>query len=158
MRKFQKDNLHIHLQHEARQWPDAELFLNALPTPPYNILSPMKFDQSVLPGPKSVIASLTSDMVHCLCKLYCKLYPSSKQLFNEGQIFTPSTFKKYSTVKWHGKNLVSALNKNSFRFVAPPFPFTSSLHKCEFEGKERLAKIKYFFLLTNQSWKQLIYL
>ena len=27
MHRFQKDNLHIHLQEEAKQWPDANFFL-----------------------------------------------------------------------------------------------------------------------------------
>ena len=29
MRRFLRDNLHLHLQHEAQQWPDADLFLDA---------------------------------------------------------------------------------------------------------------------------------
>ena len=148
MKRFQRDNLHIHMQHEAHQWPEAELFLEALPAPSYDILSPVIFEKSVIPGPKSVIDCLSPDMVQCLCKLYCKLYPSNQQLFSEGQIFIPSTFKKYSTVKWHGKNLVSALNKyakNCYVFVAPPFPFTSC-NECN--GKERLAMIEYFLLHT----------
>ena len=150
MRRFLRDNLHLHLQHEARQWPDADLFLDALPTPSYDILSPVGFDQSVLPGAKFVIASLSEDMIQSLCKLYSKLYPSCEHLFNEGQIFIPSTYKKYSTVKWHGKKLVSVSNKSSkncYVFLSPPFPFTSS-RECEFEGKERLAKIEYFLLHT----------
>ena len=128
MRRFLRDNLHLYLQHEARQWLDADLFLDALPTPSYDILSPVGFDQSVLPGAKFVIASLSEDMIQNLCKLYSKLYPSCEHLFNEGQIFIPSTYKKYSTVKWHGKNLVSVSNKSSKNccvFLSPPFPFTS---------------------------------
>ena len=46
---------------------------------------------------------------------------------------------------------MSALNKNVknfFVFLTPPFPFTSSLHGCEFGGKERLAQIEYFLVHT----------
>lgn len=125
-------------------------FLDALPIPSYDILSSVNFDHSVSPGPKSVIASFSSDMTQCLSKIYSKIYPSNEHLFSTGQIFIPSTFKKYATITWHGKTLVSAVNKNAndcFVFVSPPFPFTSS-HECDFGVKERLAKIEFFFLHT----------
>ena len=35
MRRFQKDNMHLHLHHEAKQWPYADHFLDALPVPPW---------------------------------------------------------------------------------------------------------------------------
>lgn len=35
MRRFQRDNLHLHLQEEAKQWPNAGIFLDALPNPSY---------------------------------------------------------------------------------------------------------------------------
>ena len=36
MHRFQKDNTHLHLHHEAKQWPNADHFLQALPDPPYD--------------------------------------------------------------------------------------------------------------------------
>ena len=40
MRRFQRDNLHLHLQEEAKQWPDADIFLDALPNPLFDVCSP----------------------------------------------------------------------------------------------------------------------
>ena len=48
MRRFQKVNMHLHLHHEAKQWPYADHFLDALPAPPYDISSPFSFDESVV--------------------------------------------------------------------------------------------------------------
>ena len=150
MRRFQRDNLHLHLQEEAKQWPDTNLFLDALPNPSYDISLPASFDESVLPGTKSIIDSISSELFQtCLNNLYGKLYPSHERLFRDGKIFIPSTFRKYSTIKWHGKSLTSVLNKNSkncFVFLAPPFPFTSSTPV--FGDQERLAEIQYFLLHT----------
>ena len=53
MRRFQKDNMHLHLYHEAKQWLYVDHFLDAFPAPPYDISSPFSFDESVVPGPKS---------------------------------------------------------------------------------------------------------
>jgi len=89
MRRFQKDNmhlhLHLHLHHEAKQWPNADHFLDALPDSPYDILSPVMFDESIVPGPKSVIGSLSTDSIICLHHLYSKLYPAYGNQFQEGQ-------------------------------------------------------------------------
>lgn len=46
MRHFQKDAMHLHLHHEAKQWPNADHFLQALPDPAYDIASPAFFDTS----------------------------------------------------------------------------------------------------------------
>ena len=75
MRRFQKDTMHLHLHHEAKQWPNAKHFLQALPDTAYDISSPASFDESVIPGPKSVIGSLSSDSISCLrkCTLSCIL-------------------------------------------------------------------------------------
>ena len=51
MHRFQRDNMHLHLHHEAKQWPNANHFLDALPETPYDISTQMSFDESVLPGP-----------------------------------------------------------------------------------------------------------
>ena len=59
MRRFQSDNLNMQLHQEAREWPDANFFLDALPNPSHDILSPADFDTTVTPGPKSVISSLS---------------------------------------------------------------------------------------------------
>lgn len=150
MRRFQRDNLHLHLQEEAKQWPNASLFLDALPNPSYDISLPATFDESVLPGTKSVIDSNSSELFQtCLSNLYRKLYPSHERLFRDREVFIPSTFRKYSTIKWHGKSLTSVLNKNAkncFVFLPPPFPFTGVMPA--FGDEERLAEIQYFFLHT----------
>ena len=70
MRGFQKDNMHLHLNHEAKQWPHANYFLGALPDTPYDISSPVIFSESVDSGPKSVIGSLAADSIACLHELY----------------------------------------------------------------------------------------
>ena len=150
MRRFLKDNTNLQLHQEARQWPDAELFLEAFPHLMYDILSPVDFDLSVSPGPKSVIESLSPEAVSSLSKFYQQLYPLHEHLFDSGEIFIPSTFRKYSSIKWHGKNLAASLHgntKNCYVFVTPPFPFTSRSSSV-FEPAERLAKTEFFLLHT----------
>ena len=51
MRRFHKDNVHLHLHHEAKQWPNADHLLDALTDSPYDISSPALFDESVVLGP-----------------------------------------------------------------------------------------------------------
>ena len=51
MRRFQSDNLNMQLHQEAREWPDANFFLDELPNPSHDILSPADFDTTVTPGP-----------------------------------------------------------------------------------------------------------
>ncbi len=140
--------MHLHLHHEAKQWPDADHFLDALPDTPYDISSQLSFDESVVPGPKSVIGLLPPESIVCLRKLYSKLYPAYENQVLEGEVSIPSTFRKYSSITWQGKKLSSTLDKsvkNSIVFVAPPFSFTTSV-PTEFEGKERPAEIDYFLV------------
>lgn len=66
MRRFQSDNMHLHLHHEAKQWPNADHFLDALPKMPYDISTQMTFDKGVLPGPNSVIGSLSPESLSVL--------------------------------------------------------------------------------------------
>ena len=149
MRRFQNDTLHLHLQHEAKQWPNANHFLQALPDPAYDISSPASFDKSVVPGPKSFIGSLTSDSITCLCQLYSKLYPNYEKDFQEGKVFIPSTVKKYPSITWRGKCLTSSLNKNAknpFVFVVPPFSFGHCRNDAWSVGEERLAEVVFFLL------------
>ena len=63
MRRFQSDNLNMQLHQEAKEWPDANFFLDALPNPSHDILSPADFDTTVTPGPKSVISSLSPEIM-----------------------------------------------------------------------------------------------
>ena len=128
MHRFLKDNMHLHLHHEAKQWPNANQFLDALPETPYDISTDMSSDKMVSPGPKSVIGSLSSESLSFLCKLYSKLYPTYASEFSAGNVPIPSTFKKYSSIVWHGKKLTSSHSesaKNPFVFLVPLFPFTS---------------------------------
>ena len=132
MRWFQNGNLNLQLYQESRSWPDADIFLDALPSPSYDILSPVNFDTSVTPGPKSVISSLSQDLVQCLSRLYSKLYPTHIQLFERGEIFIPSTF----SINWHGQTLNVSFhgqNKTCYVFLSPPFPFPND-SSSQFEG------------------------
>ena len=99
MHRFQKDNTHLHLHHEAKQWPNADHFLQALPDPPYDITSPVLFDQSVVPGPKCVVASFPTHLVECLRDLYSTLYPAFKTEILGGKVNIPSMFRKYCSIK-----------------------------------------------------------
>ena len=105
---------------------------------------------SVSPGPKSVIESLPPYLVQCLPKLYHKFYPSHEHLFDDRNIFIPSTFRKYTSIKWHGYNLTASLNsrgKNLYMFAHPLFPFTST-SSSEFNRPERLLKTECFLVHT----------
>ena len=136
-------HMHCHLAACLREF-------GPLPSPSYDILSPASFDVSVTPGPKSVIRSLLPDLVKCLSKLYSKLYPSYSHLLDKGKIFVPSTFKRYSTIKWHGHSLnisIHGQHKGCYVFVTPPFQFPSG-SSSEFESPERLAEIEYFMSQT----------
>ena len=55
--------MHLHLHHEAQQWPNADHFLQAIPDTSYYIASPDTFDNSVLPGPKYVTCSSLGGML-----------------------------------------------------------------------------------------------
>ena len=45
MRRFQNENLNLQWYQESRAWPDADIiFVDALPSPSYDILSPLNFD------------------------------------------------------------------------------------------------------------------
>ena len=137
--------MHLHLHHEAKQWPYADHFLDALPAP-HDISSPFSFDESVVPGPKSVLSSLSADSIICLCQLYSRLCPPYEEQLHEGQASISSTFRKYSGITWQGKNLTTTLNKNAknpFVFVVPPFPFTTSFAT---DKEERLAEIDFFLM------------
>ena len=151
MCQFPKYNLHIHLQEEAKQWPNNNFFFDALPNPLLDACSPENFDQSVVPGAKSTIDSKSAELFqNCLRKLYSKLYSLYEHLFREHEVFIPSTYRKYYNNKWHGKKLTSLLNKNATNcsvFLVPPFPFTCGI-TWEFDGQERLAEIEYFLVHT----------
>ena len=109
------------------------------------------FNQSVVPGTKSIIDSNSTELFqNYLRKLYSKLYPLYEDIFREREVFIPSTYRKYFNIKWHGKILTSLLNKNAtncFVFPVSPFPFTSSITS-EFDGQKRLAEIEYFLVHT----------
>ena len=141
MRRFQKDNSFIHLHHEAKFWLDTCHFLDALPEIPYDINNSFNFDDSVKPGSKFVLGMFTTDSMSTIRKLYTKLYPNE---ISDSEI--PHSFRKYSVVTWHGKQLLSNFNKNAkncYVYASPPFQFTSS-NPSECEDKERLAVIDCF--------------
>ena len=146
MRRFLKDNMHLQLQHEAQHWPNAAHFLEVLPNPTYDS-SIVHFDSTAVLGSKSVVGSLDTDNISCLRTLYATLYPAHASSFLDNRAFIPSTFKKYYTIKWKGKNLISSFNKNAkntFVFVSPPFPFTTSHNTSRSDlTEERLAEIVF---------------
>ena len=107
-------NTHLHLHHEAKQWPNADHFLQALPDPPYDITSSVLFDQSVVPSSKGVVASFPTHLVECLRDLYSTLYPAFKTEILGGKVNIPSMFRKYCSIKWHGKPISSNKPKSFF--------------------------------------------
>ena len=145
MRRFQSDKFNMQLHQEAKEWPDANFFLDALPNPSHDILSPADFDTTVTPGPKSVISSLSPELMPHLSKLFSKIYPTHSVMLENGDIFLPSTFRTFSTINWHGQSL--HISKQCYVFAVPPFPFPCSSSSA-FEAPERLAKIEYFMLHT----------
>ena len=103
------------------------------------------FDESIVPGPKSVIGSLSADSIICLHHLYSKLYLAYGNQFQEDKCLY---HLPYSSITWRGKSLTSTLNQNArnpFVFVAPPFSFASGI-RTEFTGEERLAEIDFFLM------------
>lgn len=149
MQRFQRDNFHLHLHHEAKNWPNAEHFLQALPDPPCDDKQLTSANQSVVPGHRSVIATLSKDEIRILSKLYSKMYPQYANLFLEGKISLSTTFRKYCSIVWKGKTIHSKLNKNTqnpFIFASSPFPFTTS-NPIELGGPhDRLAEIEFFLI------------
>ena len=146
MRRFHKDNAHIQLCHEAKHWPHYEIFQKALPSTQYDMSSSLEFDMSVTPGYKSKLGCFSNDHISVLRKFYSNLYPVYANMLSDGSILIPSTFRKYSSITWRGKELTSTINKNvknPFVFVSPPLSFTSSVQD-EFEGTERLVCIDFF--------------
>ena len=76
------------------------------------------------------------------------MYPTFKEQILNSTIIVPSTFKKYCTVQWHGKQINSSLSHNCkhlYVFAVPPFQFTTSIPS-EFENKERLAEVNCFMI------------
>lgn len=101
MRRFQKDNLHLRLHHEAKHWEGADHFLKALPDPPYESSSLANFDDTVVPGHRSVIAK---EECNILCKYYATLYPHHANSFLEGRITLIINVSKISICYLERKN------------------------------------------------------
>ena len=71
MHSFLKDYILLQFHHEAKQWPNADHFLQFLPEPLYDSTSSVLFDRFVvLAGPKFVVGVLPIHLVECLRKLH----------------------------------------------------------------------------------------
>ena len=106
----------------------------------------MNFDKSIKPGPKSVVWSFDTNAISIVQKLYANIYPEFASQILSNQVYVSHTLK-YSTIQWHGKTLLSNLNKsakNCFVIAKPHFNFVSQ-NNIGFESEEiRLAEIDYF--------------
>ena len=69
----------------------------------------MNFDKSIKPGPKSVVWSFDTNAISIVQKLYANIYPQLASQILSNQVYVSHTFRKYSTIQWHGKTLVSNL-------------------------------------------------
>ena len=120
----------------------ADHFKAALPDSLCDI-STLEFDTNTVPGPRSVIASLLSTEIDCIRKLYSNVYPQQGNMFLNGQISISSTYRKYCSVKWKGKMIVSTMNrnaKNPYVYVKPPFTFRTMGFNV------RLTEIQFFLI------------
>ena len=60
----------------------------------------VKFDTTVVPGPRALVAVLSLNELHCLQNLYSQLYPQLAIKFLTEEIPISSTYKKYCSVRW----------------------------------------------------------
>ena len=65
MRRFRKDIRHFQLHHESKNMPLADHFKAALPDSLCDISS-LEFDTNTVPGPRTVIATLSSTEIDCI--------------------------------------------------------------------------------------------
>ncbi len=140
MRRFQRDNLHLQLINQARQWPDSDIFLGLVAESDVN----KNNTTDNVPCSKYTRSCLTQEEVAVLQAVYCKLYPQHSH--NPSLISLSCTVKKFTYVIWNGKKINSEHNrnaKNCFAMASPVFDFTSSV-PTEFEGTKRPVKISYF--------------
>ena len=145
MRRFQKDNASLNLQHEVKSWPEAEKNFGVL-LDGDNDLDSTAFANVTKPGPKSTLGSFTTESIPIMKRLYAKLYPDFESQILDSQVYVSYTFRKYSTIQWHGKTLTSNLNKNAkncLLMALPHFNFSSSGDTGQQSG-ERLAEVDYF--------------
>ena len=73
MRRFQNDTSHLHLYHEMKKWPNAELFLKAFPEPNYDTANIPNFGTSISVGPVAKIGVFSDDSLICMNNLYSEL-------------------------------------------------------------------------------------
>ena len=107
MRHFQKDSAILNLHNEVKQWSDTKYFLDALPDIiSANVSLSMNFDKSIKPGPKSVVWSFDTNAISIFQKLYANIYSEFASQILSNQVYVSHTFRKYSTIQWHGKMLV----------------------------------------------------
>ena len=144
LRRFRKDIRHLNLYREVKDMPYADIFKPALPDSLCDD-SFMKFDTTVVPGPRALVAVLSLNELRRLRKFYSQLYPQLAIKFLTEEIPISSTYKKYCSVRWKGKNIVSTMSstKNPYVYAKPPFPFQTSGFNAV-----RLTEIQFFVLHT----------
>ena len=150
MRRFHKDNTHLHLAAEVKHWPLSDLFLDLITDDNGSSVSnnnpQLAFSNDIGLGSKYVISALSSDLLVVIRKVYSKLYPEHADGLVSGQISVSSTYKRYAHVTRKGKRIGSLQSgaKNAYVLAVPTFSFTSS-RPSEFEGNCRPAQVHHFF-------------
>lgn len=146
IRRFQRDNIHLQLIDQAKQWPDADLFLGLIAE---NVNQCDTSDTSTIPCSRYTICCLAQEEISILKVLYSKLYPQYSQKFGN-QIPISSIIKKFTYIVKNGKRIGSECNenaKNCFITASPMFAFTTSA-PTEFDGTTRPAKVSFFLQHT----------
>lgn len=154
MRRFQRDNNHLQMIDQAKTWPNADRFLELIPSSSSltsdHTISPNS-DKTTTPGRKSILCTLSEEMQIVLRKLYSILYHEYSTEIMNGQIAISTVYRKYFYVTWKGHRLNSVGQdgtKNPYMLAAPVFEFTTSTSTINAivstESDIRPAQLQYF--------------
>ena len=154
IRRFQRDNSHLQMIHQAKTWPHADLFLNLTFSNSSKLCSE-EFNTEIKPGSKSTICALSEDHMIVLKHLYSTLYPEYSHQLLSGEIIIPTVYRKYSYIIWKGHRLKSTSHENSMNpyiLASPTFEFTTHNVDIYTVCQEcfRPAKIESFILHSIQ--------
>lgn len=145
MRRFMKDNTHLQLVNQAKQWSFADTFLGLIPDASETTSSD---DANCRSFSKYVIGSFSQSSISILKAVYSKLYVNYSKEFYDDIITLPTTFKKFASLNWKGYKINSDMNKsarNCFMYAKPMFTFTTTAGEpTDYLGDSRPAKLLYF--------------